>query len=136
MHPGQLIAKWLPIMQLPFWKRLGVPEPGLHDVPDMTGHGMSFGFIVMTHSGYWQPTHEPSVGDVVIQLESDGMGMSVRRDIRWRVMARVTEMVWEDGVQKPYSAIRIRNENGEERPLLCLKLFPHSTVKRTFIWSD
>jgi hypothetical protein len=112
-------------------------EPGLHDVPDMTGHRFDFGYIVKAHSGYWQPTHRPSVGDVVVQLESCGMGMSVRRDIRWRVVERIRERVSGDDYNgKTYPSLILRNEAGEERRLLCLKCFAMRGVKRTWVWND
>jgi hypothetical protein len=125
-----IIARMLPTK--PLFSR--APEPGLNDVPDMTNCRMGFDFITKVHSGAFQPTHQPSVGDVVIELESCGMGVSVRRDRRWRVTERFDDMVWDGNRQVPYPAVRLKAADGTVRKVLCLECWPYSGIKRTWVW--
>lgn len=57
-------------------------QPDLNAVPDLTGKSWGMDHLIdMLHSN----TEFPRVGDAVAHIESCGMGVSVRRDTRYRV---------------------------------------------------
>lgn len=58
-------------------------EPEFDDVPDMTGMGWGMDHLI---NMLGENTVLPSVGDVVAVLDSCSMGVSVRRDTRYRVI--------------------------------------------------
>lgn len=63
--------------------RRAEPEPELGAVPDMTGQGFGFGNIVAFSMG--DNKERPSIGDVILLLDSSSDGFVVRTDRRVRV---------------------------------------------------
>lgn len=59
------------------------PEPALDVVPDQTGNRLGMDWWIASMG---ENKEIPRVGDLVIQIESCGMGMTVARDTRWRVI--------------------------------------------------
>lgn len=59
------------------------PEPGLYEMPDMTGGGLSMDYWI---GALGKNELLPSKGDVVVKIDSCSMGVTVDRDTRYRVV--------------------------------------------------
>jgi hypothetical protein len=75
------------------------PLPDLRAQPDMTGAALGMDWLV---AALGENKEMPRAGDVIIHIVSCGMGVSVRRDLRYRVTgpgrnARSVSAVKEDG---------------------------------------
>lgn len=60
-----------------------IPEPDLYAVPDTTNSGWGMDHILDT---LYHNKQLPNKGDVIADIDSCSMGVSVRRDTRYRVV--------------------------------------------------
>jgi hypothetical protein len=74
------LARWFRKVEDKF-----TPTPALDCVPDQTHKGLTIPYWV---TGLGENKEVPGIGDLVIELQSCSMGMTVSRDIRWRVIGR------------------------------------------------
>jgi len=95
-------------------------EPSWDCVPNQAGAGIGIDYLINTMG---ENTEWPAVGDLVIELVSDSMGMGVKDDLRWRVTA----------TQTPYKTSFIGiSQNGKREILHIFYLRKHKTIPR--VW--
>lgn len=105
--------------------------PAMDAVPDMTGNSLWGGTIsdsfINVHLA--NNTELPRRGDVVARLVSCGMGMSVRRDERYRVIGGPTQK----GDSK---AVLARALDGSEEWIHPHALRRHARIRGFWFWYD
>jgi len=96
-------------------------EPALDAIEDMTGRGLGMDYWL---SALGVNDEFPRVGDVVAKLDSCGMGVSVRRDTRFRVTETKT----------PYATSFIGTDrDGNRKVLHTHNLRRHTGIRRFWI---
>lgn len=102
---------------------LVAPLPDLRAERDMTGNTLGMDYLI---AAMGENKEVPSVGDVVIELESCSMGMTVRRDIRHRVTG--------SGCKLGSSiAVPTTMEDGETDLLHVFYMRRHTRLPRTWV---
>jgi hypothetical protein len=97
--------------------------PELFAQEDLTGFGLTMDYLV---AGLGINTEAPAIGDVIIRLVSCSMGMSVRRDVRYRVISR----------NEPPFGVLCRSADGEETRLHIAYMRRHTKISRTWFLMD
>ena len=105
-------------------RRSGILPPKLDAMEDMTGRSVGMDYLI---DGLGNNYDWPAVGDVVAKLTTCSMGVSIRRDTRWRV----TEL------QDPYdTSFRVVNAEGVTGIFHIHSLRRHSSIRRFWILRD
>ncbi|MER9680821.1 hypothetical protein NKJ23_16015 [Mesorhizobium sp. M0184] len=103
-------------------KDLVSPLPDLRAVPDQTHAGLTMDWLIAAMA---ENKEVPRVGDVIVEIQSCSMGMTVRRDIRHRVTGPARRMGCADCV--PTVA-----EDGSKDTLSVFYMRRHKTLARTW----
>lgn len=99
------------------------PEPDPFAEPDQTGAGYTMDTLIIAMG---ENRAVPRPGDVVIRLTSCGMGMSVRRDDRFRVLGPGKQM----GASVAIPAFNVKT--GEPDYLHVFYMRQHTKLARTW----
>jgi hypothetical protein len=99
------------------------PLPDLYAQPDLTGSGIGMDWLI---AGLGENKEMPREGDVVIKVVSDGMGASVRRDVRYRVK----------GPGRYPQSVLAEKPDGQTDTLHVFYMRRHTKLPRTWILMD
>lgn len=103
------------------WKTVELdPLPDLHAEPDQTGNALGMDYWI---SAQGENTELPREGDVIIQIISDGMGASVKQDVRHRVK----------GAGKYTRSVACETADGKTTLLHVFYMRRHKTLPRTWV---
>jgi hypothetical protein len=102
-------------------------------VDDMTGKQITMDYMIGDLNG--QSNHTPIQGDVVIFLYIDGMGMTVDRDVRGRVISSAVTHQGQEPWNPVYDSWQVKLDDDKLEAVKRYELRPCGLARRTWVVS-